>query len=114
LQSSSLKLGGDISVAVGPYGEGAQAATANVSADILAFAKSKGLFAGIDVNGAVIKTRNDWNRAYYGKDVTPRDILVLHAAHNRHSRQLLAAVSMYTCGREVCSLAAGRQTSRRE
>ena len=86
----------------------------NARTDILAFAKSKGLFAGIDVNGAVIKTRNDWNRAYYGKDVTPRDILVLHAAHNRHSRQLLAAVSMYTCGREVCSLAAGRQTSRRE
>lgn len=50
LLESSIKLGADVGVAVGPVGMGASAATANLSVDIVSFAKKKGLYAG-GVNG---------------------------------------------------------------
>jgi lipid-binding SYLF domain-containing protein len=53
-------------------GAGAEAKTA----DVLAFARSKGAYGGISVSGAVIKPRPDWNRIYYGKPVRSIDILV--------------------------------------
>ena len=76
--STEFKLGADASVAAGPVGAGAQAATA----DVLAFARSKGLFGGITVEGAVIEPRDEWNEAYYGRPVLPSDILVRRAVSN--------------------------------
>jgi lipid-binding SYLF domain-containing protein len=55
--ASSVKLGGDVSVAAGPVGGGATAETANVSADILSFARAKGLYAGVSLEGAVMAKR---------------------------------------------------------
>jgi lipid-binding SYLF domain-containing protein len=57
---STVKLGADASVALGPVGAGAAAATAALSADILAFSRAKGLYGGISVDGAVIAVRSDW------------------------------------------------------
>jgi lipid-binding SYLF domain-containing protein len=57
-------------------GKGASAATANLSADILSFSRSRGLYVGATLSGAVIGVRNDWNRAYFGKRVTPKDIFI--------------------------------------
>src|SRR5215475_1937368 len=51
--ASSVKLGADASVAAGPVGGGATAETANVSADILAFTRAKGLYGGVSLDGAV-------------------------------------------------------------
>ena len=65
LMESSVKLGADIGVAAGPVGVGAAASTANLSADIVSFSRSKGLYGGISVDGAVVKTRSGWNNAYY-------------------------------------------------
>jgi len=93
LLSDSVKLGADVGVAAGPVGMGASAATANLSADILSFARSKGLFAGISLDGAVVKVRNGLNEAYYGAKVTPTDILVKRTVANRHSGQLISAIS---------------------
>jgi len=93
LLSSSVKLGADVGVAAGPVGVGASAATANVSADILSFARSKGLFAGISLDGAVVKVRDSLNHAYYSAKVSPTDILVRRTAWNRHSERLLSAIS---------------------
>jgi len=62
------------SIAVGPVGVGAAAATANLSADILSFSRSKGLFGGVSVDGAVVGVRGSLNDAYYGKKVNPTDI----------------------------------------
>ena len=90
---STFKLGADASVAVGPVGAGASAATAALSADIIAFSRAKGLYGGISVDGAVIAVRSDWNHAYYGKNVEPPDILVRRTVSNPHAAGLIAAVT---------------------
>ena len=90
--STSFKLGVDASVAAGPVGTGIGSATA----DILAFSRSKGVFGGLTIEGAVIATRNKWNRSYYGKPVTTVDITVRRNVHNPHSDGLIAAVSKAT------------------
>jgi len=93
LLSNSVKLGADVGVAAGPVGMGASAATANLSADILSFARSRGLFAGISLDGAVVAVRDSLNHAYYGAQVTPTDILVKRTVANRQSRRLISAIS---------------------
>jgi lipid-binding SYLF domain-containing protein len=94
LLSPSVKLGADVGVAAGPVGAGASAATANISADILTFALSKGLYAGVSLEGAVVAVRNEWNGAYYSKPgVTPTDILIRKDVKNPESAKLIAAVS---------------------
>lgn len=74
--SNNFKLGVNAGIAVGPMGLGASAATANLSADILSFGRAKGLYAGVDLSGAVVVPRDKWNYAYYGKPVKPPEILV--------------------------------------
>jgi len=93
LLQNSVKLGADVGIAAGPYGAGAQAATANLSADILAFSRSKGLYGGISLDGAVVDVRDSLNKAYYGKPVKPTDILVKKNASNAHADKLRASVA---------------------
>jgi len=77
--TNEFKLGADISVAAGPVGAGAKAQTA----DVLAFSRTKGgLYGGLNLEGAVIATREGWNRAYYGEDVRAIDILITGTASN--------------------------------
>lgn len=71
LLSNKFQLGGDASVAAGPVGGGAQAATT----DILAFSRSAGVFGGITVEGATLAVREKWNAKYYGEGTRPVDIL---------------------------------------
>ena len=78
LLSRSFKVGGDVSVAAGPVGTGAKAQ----SADIIAFSRSKGLYGGVNVEGALVETRDDWNAAYYGRAVRPLDVLINGKAAN--------------------------------
>ena len=107
LLTSSFKLGGDTSVAVGPVGGGAKT---TITADILSFARSKGAYAGANFEGAVIKTRDGWNQAYYGKAVRPIDIFVKHAVSNPGSGELRAAVAKaaYTAQQKPRPQAQGR------
>jgi lipid-binding SYLF domain-containing protein len=86
--STEFKLGADVSVAAGPVGAGAQAATV----DVLSFSRSKGLFGGLTVEGAAIEPRDEWNHAYYGKAVSPADILVRRAAKNGGAEALRRAL----------------------
>jgi SH3 domain-containing YSC84-like protein 1 len=78
LFASSVKLGGDVSVALGPVGGGAKGGVAvpDVTADFVSFAKSKGLYAGLNLEGSVLAVRDGLNEAYYGKAVKPVDIIV--------------------------------------
>jgi lipid-binding SYLF domain-containing protein len=83
LLGNSFKLGGDVGVVAGPVGWGTQAALANLSADIISFSRSvKGLYGGISLDGAVVGVRGALNDAYYGKKVSPTDILVRHEVMN--------------------------------
>lgn len=88
LLSTTVKLGGDISIAAGPIGAGAKAQTT----DVLAFSRSRGLYGGISLEGAVMKARHAWNHDYYNADVSPADIIYRQRAYNPSSAQLQNAV----------------------
>jgi len=92
--SSSFKLGGEASVALGPVGGGAkaQADLPSVTADFLTFAKAKGLYAGLNLEGAVIAVRDGLNTTYCGRDVRPADIIVKKDCSNRGADQLREAL----------------------
>jgi len=97
--SSGVKLGADVSVAVGPIGAGADASTANFSVDILTFARSKGLYGGVSLKGAVIKIREGLNSGYYGQTASPTDILVRKNVNNPQNKALLGTVAKYAGGK---------------
>lgn len=88
LLSTTVKLGADVSLAAGPVGGGAKAQTA----DILAFSRSRGLYGGLTLEGALLKSRGSWNREYYGADVTPADIIFREKVARPQSATLQNAV----------------------
>ncbi len=90
---NNIELGADAGIAVGPVGAGVSGATANLSADIISFSRSKGLYGGVSLQGAVVGIRDDWNRAYYGKAVTPANILVRREVTNPEASGLIEAVT---------------------
>ena len=86
LYATNFKLGGSVSVAAGPVGIGAEGATTpNLSADFLSFARSKGAFIGVALDGAVIAVSDDYNQAYYGKRIRPVDVLTQKNVYNPKS-----------------------------
>jgi len=82
--TTEFKLGGDVAVAAGPVGASAKAQTA----DILAFGRSKGLFGGLSIEGAVVAPRYEWNDNYYKGSATPVDILVKKTVKNPQADEL--------------------------
>ena len=73
LLATSVKLGGDASIAAGPIGAGANS---DITTDFVAFSRSKGVYGGLNLEGSVIDVADDWNRTYYGTAVLPPDILM--------------------------------------
>jgi lipid-binding SYLF domain-containing protein len=93
VSGTSVNLGVDLSVAVGPYGTGAQGATTNnLGADIVAFSDQKGLFGGVAAKFGVITPRQEWNVAYYGQGTTLQAI-VSGQVRNPAARPLVAALA---------------------
>ncbi|WP_411817109.1 lipid-binding SYLF domain-containing protein [Hyphococcus sp. DH-69] len=88
LLSTTVKLGADLSVAAGTIGAGAKAQTV----DVLAFSRSRGLYGGISLEGAVLKSRGSWNRDYYQANVTPADIIYREKVSQPRSQVLQKAV----------------------
>ena len=77
LLSSKLKLGADASVAAGPVGRTAGAGTdLQFESAIYSYSRSRGLFAGIALNGAVISIDNHVDHRIYGRHISGRDILL--------------------------------------
>jgi lipid-binding SYLF domain-containing protein len=85
LYSTSFKFGGDVSIAAGPVGAGAKA---DVMADFISFVRTKGAFAGVSMEGAVVKANDDWNELYYGKKVSPLGIVKHKLVSNPGSAEL--------------------------
>lgn len=87
---SKVKLGGDLSVAAGPVGVGAAAATtANLGGDVLSFSRSRGAFIGMSLEGAVIYPREAWNTSYYeSKNATPKAVVTQGKYFNRQADML--------------------------
>jgi lipid-binding SYLF domain-containing protein len=79
LATSKFNLGGDVSIALGPVGGGAKG---DITADFISYAKSKGLYAGLNLDGSYLSVRDGLNNAYYGKEVTPADIIIRRSVQN--------------------------------
>jgi lipid-binding SYLF domain-containing protein len=94
LLTSTAKLGADASVAIGPVGGGAKGSVAvpSVTADFLSFARSKGLYAGLNLEGSVLAVRDSLNESYYGKGVGPKDIIGKKGVKNAGANALRTAV----------------------
>jgi lipid-binding SYLF domain-containing protein len=93
--SNSFKLGGDVSVAAGPVGAGTGAP---VTADMVVYVRAKGLYGGLNMNGSVIRVDDGANQAFYGRPVTPVDILVKQSATNAIGNGLARDVERATAG----------------
>ena len=76
LMSDKFTVGADASAMAGPIGRSGEAQTdAMMHAEILSWSRSRGIFAGVSLEGATLRPDKDDNRALYGRDVTPREIL---------------------------------------
>ncbi len=86
LMTPDFKLGGDASVSAGPVGTGAGG---SVKADFIGYSRSKGLYGGVNLTGSRVKPSEDYNEAYYKKDVSPIDIIAKGAVHNKAANEVL-------------------------
>lgn len=74
---NKVTLGAEASVAAGPVGRDARAATdAQMKAEILSYSRAQGLFAGINISGGVVKSVEEDNEDLYGPGVAPRDVVL--------------------------------------
>jgi lipid-binding SYLF domain-containing protein len=76
LLHSKVKLGADASIAAGPKGRDAQAATdVTFRAEMLSYSRARGVFAGVSLEGSTLRADDDANRRVYGRDVTAERII---------------------------------------
>jgi lipid-binding SYLF domain-containing protein len=89
LYKNKFKLSGDASIAAGPVGVGSQW---NANGDVVSFFQWKGLFAGLNYDGSIVSVNDDSNKAYFGKAVSPEDIIGKNAVSNPGSAKLREAL----------------------
>ncbi|HLK20549.1 MAG TPA: lipid-binding SYLF domain-containing protein [Bryobacteraceae bacterium] len=77
LLQSKFTVGADANAALGPVGRDSSAETdAQMHAEILTYSRSRGIFAGVSLQGATLRPDEDWNREMYGKPITNREIVL--------------------------------------
>ena len=93
LLGSKFQIGGDASAAAGPVGRHASADTDwKLNTEILTYSRAKGVFAGLTLNGAAVRTDEDSMHAIYGPDVTARAVLTGKVPPTPAAHAFLAAV----------------------
>lgn len=93
-KQANVTLGGNLSISAGPVGRSAEASVGLQSA-IYSYSRSQGFFAGVSLEGTVISVRDDANAAYYGRNVTPQEILSGKVQAPAGARNLIAELSKY-------------------
>jgi lipid-binding SYLF domain-containing protein len=98
LVQDSVKLGAEASAAAGPVGRSATGATdAQLHAEILSYSRSQGLFAGLSLEGSVLKQDAGDNRKLYGRTVSAKEILIDGAVRTpRTARNLDSTLAKYS------------------
>lgn len=98
LLESNFTLGADASVAAGPVGRYSSASTdLTLRAGILSYSRSRGLFGGIALDGAVVTQDNNSNQMYYNQPVTSKEILLSNAVNVQpSSKELVDALNTYS------------------
>jgi len=94
--SSKFTVGADASVAAGPVGRQAQAQTdATLTAEILAWSRSKGIFAGVALDGSTLREDSSENKDLYGKEISNKEIVKGSVAPPKAAAGLMAALAKY-------------------
>lgn len=93
LLSDKFKVGGEASAAAGPVGRDASASTDWKAHPLLTYSRSKGAFAGVSINGAVLTQDNDATKAFYGKPITSKELLAGQVPPPSDASVFLSAVS---------------------
>ena len=93
-KGANVTLGGAMGVAAGPVGRTAEGSVALQSA-MYTYSRTQGLFAGVSLEGTVISSRDDVNEAYYGRRVTPQEILAGNIRPPADARKLLDVLAKY-------------------
>jgi len=91
---TGLTLGADATVAAGTDGLTGEVASTHVFKDVYYFADVGGLFAGVSLEGGVIHVREGLNKTYYGKTLTPREIVLERKVEAPGANQLKTALSV--------------------
>ena len=106
LLEDKVSLGADASVAAGPLGRSASAATdAQLGAEMLSYSRSHGVFAGIDLSGGVLRPDKDALARAYGNDVTAHDVVM----GGKHVARLEAAEPFMKALRQEVRATTGRK-----
>jgi lipid-binding SYLF domain-containing protein len=93
---TACKIGADAAASAGPVGRNAQAGTDwKLNAEFLTYSRSKGLFAGLDLNGDVLSQNQDDTRAEYGADLPYKQILGGDTPVPENARHFVRTVAKY-------------------
>lgn len=96
LMNSQFTFGAEAAISVATIGGSIQGATTSAAgADIVAVARSRGLFAGMSLQGSILTYLTDYAQAYYGRDVSARQIVVSMEAHNPGADPLRAMLMRF-------------------
>jgi lipid-binding SYLF domain-containing protein len=108
LVSDRFAIGGEVSAAAGPVGRTAHAATdAQAQAQILSWSRSRGLFAGASLDGAVVQPSEEANQRLYGKETSAKTILIEHEVTvPAHARRFVQVIREHTARAPAVSKAA--------
>jgi lipid-binding SYLF domain-containing protein len=97
LTEDKVQLGADASVAAGPVGRTTSAATdASMTAEMLSWSRSKGLFAGVSLSGATLRPDADRNMELYGSKMSNKDVLMGSMAAPEAARPLIRELDRYS------------------
>jgi lipid-binding SYLF domain-containing protein len=88
--ANSFRMGGDVAIAVGPTGAGARS---DFVADLVSFSRGQGVYLGLNLDGTIVSTSDEWNELYYGQRVNAVDILVRRSVHNDQAKELLNVIA---------------------
>ena len=96
LLDSKFTVGADAAVAAGPLGRAASAQTdVTMHAEMLAWSRSRGVFAGVSLQGSTLRTDGDENKELYGKDIAAKDIVRGNMKAPAAAKELMAALAKY-------------------
>ena len=100
LLSSKFTIGADASVAAGPVGRSSAAETdAQLHAELLTYSRSRGLFAGVSLQGATLRPDDDANKDMYGKAMANQDVVLRSTQTPANAARLIAALNKHSSRR---------------
>jgi len=99
LMNSQFKFGADLGIAIATLGAGVQGSTtAALRADIVAFSRSRGLYAGVSLEGSILGARTEWNQVYYGQPLTAQQIVTQMQGRNPGDAPLRETLTRLSTG----------------